>query len=138
MFYTWIDVNKTEGILTFIPRTERIQGHSSHLGLNDNVTYGRFIAHPALQRALDVPRLMTMEDDLADRINEIVITPSENGTLGLASTRTFRQAMFSKVYQSPTLPPQHPPMVALHPPLTAAFWNTFWKNAIPHNARNVW
>ncbi|KAG9067202.1 hypothetical protein KI688_011984 [Linnemannia hyalina] len=29
-------------------------------------------------------------------------------------------------------------MVAPPPPLTAAFWTSFWKNKIPHNARNVW
>jgi hypothetical protein len=81
---------------------------------------------------------MILEDDLADRINEIVITQPENGNLGSASTRTFRQAMFSKVYQLPSLPLHHPPMVVPHPPLTSAFWNTFWKNTIPHNAPNVW
>ncbi|KAF9082241.1 hypothetical protein BGX29_003984 [Mortierella sp. GBA35] len=29
-------------------------------------------------------------------------------------------------------------MINPTPPLTPAFWNSFWKNAIPHNARNAW
>ncbi|KAG0052741.1 hypothetical protein BGZ90_006406 [Linnemannia elongata] len=29
-------------------------------------------------------------------------------------------------------------MVAPPPPLTTTFWSSFWKNQIPHNARNVW
>jgi hypothetical protein len=134
----WTDDERTEGTLTFIPHNERTLGHRSHRGLEDNLTHGRFKAHPALQQALNVPEPMTLEDDLADRINEIAITQSENGNLESASTRTFRQAMFSKFYQLPTPPLQHPPVVAPHPPLTPAFWNTFWKYTIPHNARNVW
>jgi hypothetical protein len=134
----WTDGERTEGTLAFIPHNERALGHRSHHGLEDNVTHGGFKAHSALQQALNVPGPITLEDDLADRIDEIVITQSENGNLGSARTRTFRQAMFSKVYQLPTPPLHHPPMVAPHPPLTPAFWNTFWKNTILHNARNVW
>ncbi|KAF9898367.1 hypothetical protein EC991_011452 [Linnemannia zychae] len=29
-------------------------------------------------------------------------------------------------------------MTAPPPPLTPAFWATFWKDPIPHNARSVW
>ncbi|KAF9123427.1 hypothetical protein BGW39_008979 [Mortierella sp. 14UC] len=103
-----------------------------------NHTAGPFKAHPALQQALDTPGPLSLEDDLADRFNKIAITQSENGTFDLASTRTFRQAMFAKVHSPPTPPPHPPPMVAPSPPLTPAFWNAFWKNAIPHNARNAW
>jgi hypothetical protein len=126
----WTDDERTEGTLAFIPHNERTLGHRSHREPEDNVTHGRFKVYPALRQALNVPGPMTLEDDLADRINEIVITQSENGNLGSASTRTFRQAMFSKVYQLPTPPQHHPPMVAPHPLLTPAFWNTFWKNTI--------
>ncbi|KAG9062176.1 hypothetical protein KI688_006508 [Linnemannia hyalina] len=134
----WTNEARTEGTLAFIPRAERTTGHRSHPGLEDNHAQDRFKAHPTLQRALDTPGPLSLQDDLAERLNEITITQSENGTLGLASTRTFRRAMFSKVYQPPTPPPRHPPMIAPHPPLTPAFWNEFWKNKLPHNARNVW
>ncbi|KAK5797288.1 hypothetical protein F5H01DRAFT_400803 [Linnemannia elongata] len=77
--------------------------HSTNASTNTNT-------HTALQQALSVPGPMKLEDDLADRINRIVITQSENGNLGSASTRTFRQAMFSNVYQLTTLPQHHPSM----------------------------
>lgn len=132
----WTDEAKTEGTLAFIPLLERV--NRSRPGLENNQRHGRFKAHPALQRALDTPGPLTLEDDLAERINKIVITQSENGSFELASTRTFRQTVFSKFYQPPTPPPHHPPMIAPPPPLTSSFWTLFWKNPIPHNARNVW
>ncbi|KAF9901454.1 hypothetical protein EC991_006103 [Linnemannia zychae] len=88
--------------------------------------------------ALDTPGPLTLEGDLAERINKITITQGENGSFDLASTKTFRQAVFAKAYQPPALLPQRPPMTAPPPPLTAAFRATFWKDPIPHNARSVW
>jgi len=134
----WTDEAKTEGRLEFIPTEERSTGHRTHSRLEENTRRGHFKAHPALRRALDNDGPFDLADDLAERINEIVINKSENGTFELASTRAFRQAMFSKVYRPPTSAPHHPPMVAPPPPLTASFWSSFWKNKIPHNARNVW
>ncbi|KAF9113043.1 hypothetical protein BGW39_003882, partial [Mortierella sp. 14UC] len=133
----WTDEAKTEGVLAFIPRDERITGCQSHPRLESNHTACYFKAHPALQQALDTPGPLSLEDDLADRINRIAITQSENGTFDLASTRTFRQATFAKVHSPPTPPPHHQPMVAPSPPFAPAFWNAFWKNTIPHNPRNA-
>jgi hypothetical protein len=95
----WTNDERTEGTFAFIPHNERTLGHRSHHAPEDNVIHGCFKAHPVLQQALNVPGPLTLEDDLADRINEIVITQSENGNLGSASTWTFRQALFPKVYQ---------------------------------------
>ena len=134
----WTDEAKTEGRLEFIPTVERSVGHRTHSRLEENTRRGHFKAHPALRRALDNDGPFDMVDDLAERLNGIAINKSENGTFELASTRAFRQAIFSKSYRPPTPAPHHPPMVAAPPPLSAAFWTSFWKNKIPHNARNVW
>jgi hypothetical protein len=92
----WTDEAKTESQLVFIPYEERARGYRSHSRLERNHTDGHFVAHPALQQALDIPGPLSLGDDLAERIDEIAIAQSENGTLGLASTRTFRQTIFAK------------------------------------------
>ncbi|KAG9067604.1 hypothetical protein KI688_012389 [Linnemannia hyalina] len=126
----WTDETNTEGAMTFIPLLKRI--NRSHRGLEDNHRHGRFKAHPALQRTLDTPGPLTLEGDLAERINKIAITQSENGSFELASTRTFHQAVFSKAYQPPTPPPYHPPMIAPPSPLTPLFF----PNSDPLEPRN--
>ncbi|KAF9144474.1 hypothetical protein BGX30_012681 [Mortierella sp. GBA39] len=134
----WMDEAKTEGRLEFIPTEERSVGHRTHSRLEENTRNGHFKAHPALGRALGNDGPFDLVDDLAERINGIAINKSENDTFELASTRAFRQMIFSRFYRPPTPAPHHPPMAAPLPPLTATFWTPFWKNKIPHNARNVW
>jgi hypothetical protein len=74
---------------------------------------------------LDISGPLLLEDDLAERINEIAINQSENGTLGLTSTRTFRQTIFAKANPSPQPLLYHPPMANPLPSLMPAFWNEF-------------
>ena len=134
----WLNQEKTEGHLEFIPPTERCSGHRSHPRLEDNTRNGFFRAHPTLRRALDNIGPMSLKDDLADRINKIAVDGSKKGAFWEANTEIFRRAAFNKVYQPPTPPPHHPPMAPAPPPLTPSFWKGFWKESIPHNARNVW
>ncbi|KAF9177513.1 hypothetical protein BGZ50_008691 [Haplosporangium sp. Z 11] len=50
----WLNQEKTEGHLEFIPPSERSSGHRSCPRLEDNTRNGFFRAHPALQRAMDI------------------------------------------------------------------------------------
>jgi hypothetical protein len=52
---------------------------------------------------VDISGPLSLKDDLDEHSNEITITQSENGTFGLASTRTFRQTIFAKAYLLPQL-----------------------------------
>ncbi|KAG0239820.1 hypothetical protein BG011_003850, partial [Mortierella polycephala] len=79
---------------------------------------------------------MSLKDDLADRINKIVVDGSKKRAFWKASTKISRRAAFNKVYQAPAPQPRHPPMVPAPPLFTTSFWKGFWKESISHNARN--
>lgn len=132
----WTNEEQTEGYLEFIPAADRSAGHRHRRALEDNIRNQHFNPHPVLQRALDNSGPLSLEDDLADHINAIVVDDSKKGTFGLASTRIFRRAAFDKIYQ-PTAPHHHP-MAPARPQFTARFWTGFWRTIMPHNARNVW
>ncbi|KAF9142480.1 hypothetical protein BGX20_007265, partial [Mortierella sp. AD010] len=86
--------------------------------------------------AIDNIGPMSMEDDLATRLNSIVVKSSKNANLGNAKTRQFRRVIFKAIYPNPVprLPPAHQPQV----PISSSFWTSFWKAIIPHNSRNIW
>ncbi|KAG0373222.1 hypothetical protein BGX24_011980 [Mortierella sp. AD032] len=73
----WTDEAKTEGNLAFIPCDENAIGHHSHTRLERNHIDGHFKAHPALQQVTDMPGALSMEGNLAKRINGIAIKQSE-------------------------------------------------------------
>ncbi|KAF9991857.1 hypothetical protein BGZ80_008847, partial [Entomortierella chlamydospora] len=77
----WTDPEHTAGQLEFIPVEERQIGYRSHPQLERNTEQGIFTAHPALQDAIDNIGPMSMEDDLATRLNSIVVKSSKNANL---------------------------------------------------------
>ncbi|KAF9178318.1 hypothetical protein BGZ49_005392, partial [Haplosporangium sp. Z 27] len=77
----WTDPEQTLGYLEFIPSEERVQGYRSHMQLERNTNLGIFAAHPALRQALDVNGPLSLADDLATRINDVVIMRTKNITL---------------------------------------------------------
>ncbi|KAF9179149.1 hypothetical protein BGZ51_007195, partial [Haplosporangium sp. Z 767] len=87
---------------------------------------------------MDITEPLSLKDDIADRLNTISVDGSKKGAFWEASIRIFRRAAFNKVYQTPTTRPHRPPMALTQPPFTSSFWKGFWKEPIPHNARNVW
>lgn len=134
----WTNAEQTEGHLEFIPTAERPVGHRNRGALEENIRQHIFIPHPVLQRALDNTGPLSLDDDLAEHINSIVVDNSKKGAFGVASTKVFRRAAFNKIYQPPTPPPHHPPMAPVPAQLTTSFWTGFWREEMPHNARNVW
>jgi len=133
----WTDQEASTGHLEFIPAPERLRGFRSHPRLEDNARQGTFTIHPALRRVIDTPGPVSLKDDLADRLNGIRINDSDKGTLGTGTTRGFR------LYASRPRPPNRnrvPAQVAppQDPPIPGSFWKDFWKQKMPHNARNVW
>ncbi|KAF9974738.1 hypothetical protein BGZ75_000721 [Mortierella antarctica] len=134
----WTNAEQTEGHLEFIPAAERVAGHRHRRALEDNIRNHHFTPHPVLQRALDNTGPLSLEDDLADHINAIIVDSSRQGAFGIASTRIFRRAAFDRIYQPPAPQPQNPPMDPTPPPFTARFWTGFWRAEMPHNVRNVW
>ncbi|KAG0213678.1 hypothetical protein BGX28_003832 [Mortierella sp. GBA30] len=56
-----------------------------------------------LNRALETSGPLNLKDDLADRINKIVINDSKYGVFSEARTKGFRGFAFNKVYQPQAL-----------------------------------
>ncbi|KAF8945461.1 hypothetical protein BGZ47_002608 [Haplosporangium gracile] len=123
----WTDEAKTEGRLESIPTDERSTGHRTQSRLEEDTRGGHFKAHPALRCVLVNDGPFDLVDDLAERLNGIVINKSENGTFGLASTHSFRQVLFSTSYHPSTPAPHHPPM-----PLSSLHYSGHGRTPLPY------
>jgi hypothetical protein len=85
---------------------------------------------------------MSIDDDLADRINDIIVKDSADENkivkMEIAKTSHFRKRIFNSIYPIEKWFTFHPPDYLPQDRPQASFWKSIWNTDMPHNARNIW